>query len=281
MTIRFSVVDAFTEQPFRGNPAAVCLLPEPAPAVWMQAVAAEFNLPMTAFVMPRPAGGHDLRWFTPVVEVELCGHATLATAHVLGGIQEFHTRSGTLRCERRQDGSIEMDFPAIPVRPVADPSTVERAAGVPGGVSGVWAGDGWWLAEVSGPDAVRQARPDEALLRAFGGVLIVVAAQGGRPGVDSVCRVFEPAAGLAEDPVTGSAHCVIAPWLAARSGRNEFVGEQLSARGGVVRTQLRHDRVLVSGTAITVAEGTLAIPVNPPRSGDAEATAWESGPPGK
>lgn len=273
MSIRFSIVDAFTDEPFHGNPAAVCLLPEPAPTSWMQAVAAEFNLPMTAFVTPRPAGGRGLRWFTPLVEVELCGHATLATAHVLGGIQRFHTRSGILRCERRDDGVLELDFPALAVEPAQDPSTVARATGIPGSVIGAWAGGTWWLAEVAGPDEVEGARPDEEVLRAFGGVLIVVATPSGRPGVDTVCRVFEPAAGLDEDAVTGSAHCVLAPWLASRTGRTDFVGEQLSPRGGIVRTQLRGDRVLLRGRAVTVAEGTVAVHPRRPRPGSPGSAA--------
>ncbi len=264
MTIPFFIVDAFSERPFRGNPAAVCVLSRQTTAEWMQAVAAEFNLPMTAFVLPHSTGGYELRWFTPVVEVELCGHATLATVHVLGGTREFSTKSGTLRCRLRGDGVVEMWFPAIPIHPISDSSAVERAAGLPSGSAiGVWGGDIWWLVEVPAMKDVRQARPDMELLRAFGGVLIVVAAVGGRGGVDTVCRVFEPASGLEEDAVTGSAHCVIAPWLAARTGQTQFVGEQLSARGGIVATELVGDGVVIRGRAITVAEGILSADPGP------------------
>jgi predicted PhzF superfamily epimerase YddE/YHI9 len=253
------VVDAFTDTPFAGNPAAVCVLPGATSERWMQLVAAEMNLSETAFVTPRPDGDHDLRWFTPSTEVELCGHATLASAHVLGGEGRFHTRSGLLTCRRGDDGAVLMDFPAIPVEPLRAPPDWAPALGLPSGrVRGVWASDGGWvLVEVASAADVRAVAPDRAAILGLCGFAVVVAAPGDRPGVDSVCRVFGPAAGIDEDPVTGSAHCVIAPWLAARTGRAEFVGEQASARGGTVGMRLEGDRVVLSGRAVTVLEGVL------------------------
>ncbi len=253
-----SVVDSFTDTPFAGNPAGVCMLAGPTIEAWMQAVAAELNLSETAFAVPRPGGDHDLRWFTPTTEIDLCGHATLATAHVLGGKGRFHTRSGVLTCVPGDGGAIVMDFPAIAVAPVADPPDWAPALGLaPGTLGGVWAtDDGWVLAEASTAAEVRAVVPDRDAILALGGSVVVVAA-GDRPGVDSVCRVFVPGAGIDEDPVTGAAHCVIGPWLAARTGRREFLGEQASARGGTVGMRVDGDRVALSGRAVTVWEGTL------------------------
>jgi predicted PhzF superfamily epimerase YddE/YHI9 len=254
-----SVVDAFTDAPFSGNPAAVCVLARPTTEAWMRAVAAELNLSETAFAVPRPGGDHDLRWFTPTTEVGLCGHATLATAHVLGGAGRFHTRAGVLTCTPGDGGAIVMDFPAVAVAPVADPPDWAPAVGLAAGaITGVWASDdGWVLAEVAAPADVRAAVPDRAAILARGGHVVVVAATGDRPGVDSVCRVFGPGVGIDEDPVTGAAHCIIGPWLAARTGRRELVGEQASARGGTVGMRVDGNRVGLSGRAVTVWEGML------------------------
>jgi predicted PhzF superfamily epimerase YddE/YHI9 len=252
-----SVVDAFTDAAFRGNPAAVCLLPRPTTEAWMQSVAAEMNLSETAFAVPRSDGGHDLRWFTPTTEVDLCGHATLATAHVLGGEARFHTRSGPLTCRPGNDGTVEMDFPATPVEPVTDSPDWSAPLGVGAErVAGVWAGSGWLMVELAAAADVREVRPDLAAIVALCDVVAVVA-PGDRPGVDSVCRVFGPGVGIDEDPVTGSAHCMIAPWLAARTGGSRFTGEQVSARGGTVGMRLAGDRVVLAGRAVTVLEGTL------------------------
>lgn len=264
-----TVVDSFTDAPFSGNPAGVCVLSGPTTEAWMAAVAAELNLAETAFLAPRADGDHDLRWFTPTKEVDLCGHATLASAHVLGvagGERRFHTRSGVLTCRAGADGTIVMDFPAIPVAAVPATADWPPALGVGADrLVGVWAGGGWTLVEVAEPADVRAARPDRAAVLALApdSAVLLAAAPGDRPDVDSVCRVFAPGYGIDEDPVTGSAHCVLAPWLAARAGeaggdaRTSFVGEQVSARGGMVGMRLVGDRVELSGRAVTVIEGTL------------------------
>ncbi|HEX6418185.1 MAG TPA: PhzF family phenazine biosynthesis protein [Acidimicrobiales bacterium] len=254
-----TVVDAFTETPFSGNPAAVCALAAPTTEAWMQAVAAEMNLSETAFLVPRDDGDHDLRWFTPTTEVDLCGHATLASAHVLGGDRRFHTRSGVLACGTAPGGVITLELPASRPEPVADPPDWGRALGLePARVRGVWAtAEGWRLVEVASAADVRAIVADRAAVLALGGVAVAVAAGEGE-GVDSVARVFAPGLGIDEDPVTGAAHCVVAPWLAARTGRTELTGEQASPRGGVVGMRLLPgDRVQLSGRAVTVMEGTL------------------------
>jgi PhzF family phenazine biosynthesis protein len=262
-----TVVDSFTDTPFAGNPAGVCVLTAPTTEAWMRAVAAELNLSETAFLAPRPDGDHDLRWFTPTVEVELCGHATLASAHVLGGSGRFHTLSGLLTCSPGDDGTIVMALPANPPAPVTDPPDWAPALGVaPDRVAGVWATpNGWLMVELASAADVRACEPDAAAVLALSDV-VLVAAPGDRPELDSVCRVFGPGIGIPEDPVTGAAPCILAPWLAARTGRSEFVGEQASARGGRVGMRLDGDRVHVSGRAVTVWEGTLA--VDPPPAGD-------------
>lgn len=256
-----TIVDAFTDRPFSGNPAGIVLLEQPAPTAWMQAVAAEVNLAETAFVVPRPDGDHDLRWFTPTVEVDLCGHATLASAHVLGGSTRFHTRSGVLICDVAPDGSITLDLPAAQVE-VAEPAGWDEVLGLPAGRAlAAWAGGGWALIEVPTAADVEAAAPVRDALLAFGGHAILAAdtTADGATAFDSVCRTFVPAAGIDEDPVTGSAHCVLAPWLAARTGRTAFVGRQASARGGTVGMEVRGDRVVLSGTAVTVSTGTLLV----------------------
>lgn len=259
MALPITVVDAFTTRPFAGNPAAVVELPHPAPADWMQAVAAELNLSETAFVAPRDDGDDDLRWFTPTVEVDLCGHATLATAHVLGGARRFHTRSGVLRCSPTDDGAIALDLPAIAVATAA-PDGWDQALGLPAGtVVAAWAGGGWAVVEVPGAPDVEACTPIRDAVVALGGHVIVVADTTRSEGVavDSVCRVFAPAAGIDEDPVTGSAHCVLAPWLAARTGRTTFTGRQASARGGEMGMEVQAERVRLIGRATTVHRGEL------------------------
>jgi predicted PhzF superfamily epimerase YddE/YHI9 len=253
-----TVVDSFTSRPFAGNPAGVSVLAAPTTEAWMRSVAAELNLTETAFVVPRAGGGHDLRWFTPTTEVDLCGHATLAAAHVLGGDLRFHTRSGVLACGTSPDGTITLDLPAGPVCPVADPPAWALALGLAADrVAGVWANPTWTLVEVAAAADVREIVPDVAAVLALGGMVVAVAAPGDREGIDSVARVFAPAVGIAEDPVTGAAHCAIAPWLADRTGGTAFTGEQASPRGGMVGMRLAGDRVLLSGRAVTVLEATL------------------------
>ena len=254
-------VDAFTAQPFAGNPAAVCLLDGPREAEWMQALAAELNLPETAFVTAEP-DGFGLRWFTPTIEVDLCGHATLATAHVLWqerrlapeATARFHTRSGVLTAARRGDW-IELDFPAEPAVATEPPPSLAAALGV----TAKWAGRNRfdWLVEVDGAAAVRALAPDLARLAMVPTRGVIVTAPSDEPGVDFVSRFFAPRAGIPEDPVTGSAHCCLGPFWAARLGRTELTGYQASRRGGTVRVRLAGDRALLAGRAVTVFRGAL------------------------
>jgi predicted PhzF superfamily epimerase YddE/YHI9 len=266
MTIPIYTVDAFTSQPFRGNPAAVCLLDQPAAEPWMQAVAAEMNLSETAFVMrSSPPGSFDLRWFTPLTEVALCGHATLAAAHVLwesGRLRpdeaaRFQTRSGELTCIRR-DAWIEMDFPATPVDPVDAPPDLFASLGVfP--VAGCWRSDADYLLELPSEDAVRAVRPDFARLACVPTRGVIITSRSADPAYDFVSRFFAPAVGINEDPVTGSAHCALAVHWSRILGREAFVARQLSSRGGVVRVGLRNGgrRVALGGRAITIVRGEL------------------------
>jgi len=247
--MRLLQIDAFTSRPFAGNPAAVCLLDEPAPEAWMQSVAAEMNLSETAFVVPRD-DGFGLRWFTPACEVHLCGHATLASAHALfengaEGPLTFHTKSGALTC-RREGDAIEMDFPATPVAP-CDPPDVP--------VEIVEAGE-------NAHDLLLRL-PDEAAVRSldagFGALLdrcVIVTAEGAT--YDFVSRYFARPAGIPEDPVTGSAHCTLGPFWAERLGQPALRAYQASQRGGEVGVRVAGDRVLLTGRAVTVLSGRLA-----------------------
>lgn len=254
-------VDAFTTVPFAGNPAAVCLLEAPREAEWMQAVAREMNLSETAFLLPE-GDGYRLRWFTPAVEVDLCGHATLASAHVLwqeGHVRpdapaRFHTRSGLLTANREGDW-IRLDFPALPPAPADPPAGFDRALGV--APRHVERSRFDYLAEMGSAEAVRALRPDHGLLRAVEARGVIVTAASDRPDFDFVSRFFAPGSGIDEDPVTGSAHCVLAPFWGARLGKQEMVGYQASARGGVVRVTLAGDRVHLAGQAVTVLRGEL------------------------
>ena len=249
--MHLTVIDAFTDKPFSGNPAAVAILDAFEPDDRMQAIAAEMNLSETAFVVPRHDGEFDLRWFSPASEVKLCGHATLASAHALGGTGAFHTQSGRLACTSGTDGWIEMDFPAhfpseapLPSVPAGLPSP--RWTGV--------AGDDW-LVELDSPDEVMDLTVDMAGVAAIGRRLLIVTA--GSPagsGCDFVSRVFGPNIGIPEDPATGSAHCALAAYWAPRLGRDEMIGYQASGRGGTVRVRLTGDRVLLAGKAVTVSE---------------------------
>lgn len=243
------VVDAFADVPFTGNPAAVTVLDVFPPDDWMAAVAREMNLSETAFVVPRGGGDHDLRWFTPLTEVDLCGHATLASAHILGGQANFHTRSGVLACRTGGYGLIEMDFPADP--PVMTPIDLDLD-----GSAIEWAGRGRWDVLVVVRDAawLRAYSPDMAAISALDARCVIVTAAGDRRGIDFVSRVFGPAVGIDEDPVTGSAHCTLAPYWADRIGRADLVGYQASARGGTVRVRLQGDRAVLAGRAVTVSE---------------------------
>jgi predicted PhzF superfamily epimerase YddE/YHI9 len=255
LTLELTTVDAFTAVPFAGNPAAVALVDTFPDDRLMQSVAKEMNLSETAFVVAREDGDHDLRWFTPTTEVELCSHATLAAAHLLGGSARFHTASGLLRCTTASDGWIEMDFPAD--RPVAAEPPV--ALGLPGLV---WYGRGRWdaLAVVSDAAQVRALVPDLRAIATTGTRLVIVTAAGDRPGIDCVSRAFAPNAGVAEDPVTGSAHCTLAEYWGDRLGLDALVGEQASSRGGIVRMRRSDGRVVIGGQAVTMARTSLAVP---------------------
>jgi len=255
-------IDAFSSRPFAGNPAAVVLLETPRDDDWQQQVAAEMNLAETAFLTPM-ADGFGLRWFTPEVEVDLCGHATLASAHFLwqsgrlprGTVARFHTRSGLLTASR--DGEwISLDFPATPVSPAPPPAALAEALGVELLFVGRSIFD--LLVVVSDAQTVRQLVPD---LERLGGSVpargIIVTAPGDEPGIDFVSRFFGPAVGVPEDPVTGSAHCALGPYWAERLGRTQLIGFQASKRGGTVRVDVRGERVLLGGQAVTVLRGEL------------------------
>ncbi len=259
--MRIHVVDAFADRPFTGNPAAVCVLPGPADPAWMQRVAMEMNLSETAFV--RPGGDEfELRWFTPKAEVALCGHATLGSAHVLyetGAVDEgrpirFRTlRSGVLTV-RREGPMYAMDFPAVPPERADPPAGLAEALGA----EPAWTGRNAQndvLAVLGDAAAVRGLAPDLAALARIDARGICVTAEDAE--YDFVSRFFAPAVGVPEDPVTGSAHCMLAPYWAGRLGRAELRGYQASARGGVVRVVARGDRVTLMGAAVTVLDGTL------------------------
>ncbi|WP_149257268.1 PhzF family phenazine biosynthesis protein [Actinomadura sp. K4S16] len=272
--MRILVVDAFATSPFSGNPAGVCLLEEPAPPEWMQRVAAEMRHSETAFLRPlgeaNPGADFELRWFTPKVEVALCGHATLASAHALyeaGAVApdrpiRFQTvRSGVLTVTRDSGGELSMDFPAQPAEPAEPPEELAAALGARIVGAGRNAQNDW-LVEVDGESVVLGLTPDIAALGKIDARGVIVTAEGAPGGRhDFVSRFFgaRTLEGDGEDPVTGSAHCALAPFWGARLGRDEMLGFQASARGGYVRVVLRGDRVILSGTAVTVLDGTLRI----------------------
>ncbi|MBM7770390.1 putative PhzF superfamily epimerase YddE/YHI9 [Actinokineospora baliensis] len=247
------VVDAFTDQAFRGNPAAVVLLTEDRSAEWMQSVAAEMNLSETAFADTR-ADPIPLRWFTPKAEVDLCGHATLATAHVLGGACRFSTRSGVLTATPT-DAGIELDFPADPLQPIEPPAAL--VAALPGvTVLSAYRGREDFLVRVASAAEVLAVRPDLSAFARDSSRGVIVTAPGDR-GADFVSRCFYPAVGIDEDPVTGSAHCTLAGHWSRELGRSLLVGKQLSARGGTVTVRTDGDRVRLTGQAVTVLTGRL------------------------
>ena len=266
MALRITQVDAFSDRPFAGNPAAVCVLRAPADAAWMQDVAREMNLAETAFLV-RQRDGYDLRWFTPAVEVELCGHATLASAHVLwedGHLPaatqaRFHTKSGLLTADRR-GAWIELDFPATPVTPTTVPAGIAGALGATPRAAGSTR-LGYLVLEMEDEDTVRRIDADFGAIGRIDAKGVVVTSRatagGGGGGYDFVSRFFAPRLGVPEDPVTGSAHCALAPYWSAKLGKAELVGYQASARGGVVRVRLQGDRVYLGGQAVTVLRGEL------------------------
>jgi PhzF family phenazine biosynthesis protein len=266
MTHPLFQVDAFASGPFTGNPAAVCLLSrgETPEADWMQAVAAEMNLAETAFVRPRPDGDFDLRWFTPAAEVKLCGHATLASAHVLwtagvlapGSPARFRTLSGVLTATQ-DDGLITLDFPSTPTRPVDPPEGLFGALGL--SETTVESDGEDVLIELDTAAAVRDLQPDLGRLSRIDARGIIITARSDRPDADIVSRFFAPRVGVPEDPVTGSAHCRLAAYWASRLGKTTLRAVQASPRGGHLLVELDGDRVRLSGQAVTVLRGELLV----------------------
>jgi PhzF family phenazine biosynthesis protein len=263
-TQRIVQVDAFTDTPFAGNPAAVCVLDAPTNEQWMQQVAAEMNLSETAFLVPQ-TDGYQLRWFTPAVEVDLCGHATLASAHVLwteGHLSpdreaRFHTRSGLLTANQRGNW-IELNFPLQPVEASAAPPELPQALGV----AAVYVGRNAvnYLVEVQSEEVLRSLQPDFDLLRRIPEQGVIVTCRSETSPYDFLSRYFAPNAGIDEDPVTGSAHCTLAPYWQERLGKSEFLAYQASARGGVLKVRCGGDRVYIGGRAVTVLRGELLVP---------------------
>lgn len=258
--IQIFTVDAFSERPFSGNPAGVCLLDREYPDEWMRSVAAEMRHSETAFVL----GESDrvgLRWFSPLIEVDLCGHATLAAAHVLFGIVPtlgeiaFHTRSGVLHA--RKDGELlVLDFPSRPVEPIATPAGLSEVLGC----SPIFVGrsDATWMAVLTDAAAVRECSVDlGALMQLPVRSLVITALSDTTDSVDFVSRYFRPIDGIPEDPVTGSAHCILGPYWGEVLGKDELVGYQASERGGSVIVRLRGDRVDLAGKAVTITAGEL------------------------
>lgn len=262
--MRIFQIDAFTDAPFKGNPAGVCLLDDGhADAQWMQNVAAEMNVAETAFV-ERQGDDWSLRWFSPVMEIALCGHATLATAHALleegllarHATARFHTMSGVLTATHSGD-MIELDFPVKAAAPVEPPDGLIEALGTqPVRVS---QNEFDYLVEMASEDDVRDLTPDFVMLRRLDVRGVIVTSRASTPGFDFISRFFAPAAGVDEDPVTGSAHCALAPYWAPRLGKTQFMAYQASPRGGVLLVVLAGDRVKLAGRAVTVLRGDLRV----------------------
>lgn len=261
MAVPMTLVDAFASEPFRGNPCVVCLLPAARDPEWMQLVARETRAPATAFVH-RDGAVFGLRWFTTAAELELCGHGTLASAHVLwesGALARevaarFETSGGPLTAVRRGDW-IELDFPATPASPAAAPPALVEALGVAPTFVGRSRFD--YLVEVAEEPIVRALAPDLPLLSTVATRGVIVTSRAAADGADFVSRFFAPRLGIDEDSVTGSAHCCLAPHWSRRLNKRSLIGRQLSARGGVVKVSLDGDRVALAGRAVTVARGEL------------------------
>lgn len=256
MSLALYQVDAFGSGPFTGNPAGVCILPGPADAGWMQSIAAEMNLSETAFLHPE-SGGYRLRWFTPATEVKLCGHATLASAHVLweqaylapGDTAVFHTLSGRLTASRDGD-LIALDFPSDPPAEADLPAELAASLGITPSYTGM-SGFGY-VVEVDSAETVRRLEPDFNLLRKIPVTGVMVTGASDMEGYDFISRCFAAGAGINEDPATGAAHCCLAPYWAKKLGISELTAYQASARGGVLRVRVEGDRVILAGNAVTV-----------------------------
>ncbi|MEY9877063.1 PhzF family phenazine biosynthesis protein [Streptacidiphilus sp. MAP12-33] len=279
--MRMRIIDAFTDEPFAGNPAAVCLLPEgPWPDEgWMAKVGAEMNLSETAFLRPLGERRWAIRWFTPAVEVDLCGHATLAATHALasdglvgpGGEVVFESNSGELRATVAEDGAITLDFPANQPKPGVAPAELAKALGSDAWI-GVWQTGalGDLMLEFVDEASVRALRPDHTRLAALVDVGIprgvIVTARADEPeasGYDFVSRWFGTGVDVGEDPVTGSAHTALLPLWVAHLNRDTLVARQVSRRGGTIRLHLEGERVLLKGTAVTMLDGSLAQSARP------------------
>lgn len=263
MPIPLFHVDAFADRPFVGNPAAICILSAWREDRWLQGVAGEMNLSETAFLVKNP-DGFDLRWFTPNVEVDLCGHATLASAHVLwhqglaqaGDEIRFSTRSGILKASQHGD-HIELDFPLKPEQQAEAPSNLLDALGVQAKYVGK--SQFHYLIEVASEAVLRSVAPDFRKLETVQARGIIVTSRSADPKIDFVSRFFAPASGVDEDPVTGLAHCCLADFWRKRLGKSEFVAYQASTRGGVVKVRVQGDRAYLGGRAVIVAKGELAV----------------------
>ncbi len=255
------IVDAFAERPFKGNPAGVCILSEAQEEPWMQNVAMEMNLSETAFLHPE-GDGYRLRWFTPRVEVDLCGHATLASSHILWEMgylrrtedARFHTRSGLLTA-RSVGGWVELNFPAEPPEELAPPSDLIRALKVQPLYTGQNRFD--YLIEAESERAVKDMEPDFALLASVTTRGVMVTSRSVSKEYDFVSRFFAPAVGINEDPVTGSAHCCLGPYWSKKLNKIELVARQVSERDGILKVRSQGDRVYISGKAVTVLRGEL------------------------
>lgn len=256
-------VDAFTDKPFSGNPAGVCVLEQALPEAQMKSIALEVNASETAFLV-KSAKGYDLRWFTPVIEVDLCGHGTLAAAHVLFSenrearetVIRFQTRSGELTARCVNDDWIQLDFPAIKSIPVEDSPEIERAIGRR--VVAVSRTHNSIIAELGSEVDVRDARPDMAAILSLRVHGVIITARSSSP-YDFVSRFFAPDAGVNEDPVTGSAHCALGPYWQRLLGKDKFLAYQASARGGIVKVAVVGDRVLLEGRAVTTINGEIVV----------------------
>ena len=261
MSVPIFQVDAFTAKPFAGNPAAVCLLEKEGEADWMQSVAAEMNLSETAFLAPQK-DGFGLRWFTPKTEVDLCGHASLASAHVLwetdrlatDEVARFDTRSGRLTAKQDEDW-IELDFPVTRAEPVEPPSGLSDMIGSVPKFVGRSRFD--LLIELADATELHELEPDFVDLSHLPVRGFIVTARSDMPEYDFLSRFFAPAAGVREDPVTGSAHCALAPYWSEKLGKNEMMAYQASPRSGVVKVQVANDRVKLRGQTVTVLRGEL------------------------
>jgi PhzF family phenazine biosynthesis protein len=261
MPIRIVTVDAFTNVAFAGNPAAVCVLQTPRPEEWMRKVAREMNLSETAFLLPQE-DGYNLRWLTPAVEVDLCGHATVASAHVLwqdghlprGQQARFHTRSGLLTAYQHGEW-IELNFPVKIAIPSEPPPELLPALGVKALAVAKNAFD--YLVEVESEEILRAMSPDHSTLRKVPVRGVIATSRSSTAGFDFISRFFAPGSGIDEDPVTGSSHTALGPYWGAKLGKCEMTGYQASARGGVVRVRLEGDRIILGGQAVTIMEAQL------------------------